>query len=292
MEDLLIFFIWFILWTGSIIGIGAGVFKALKIQPLPDHRIFEYGITGFIIIILIVGILNFIIPIGWLLSIIIMVGGLIAFFRIYSVRTLFQVSILKYYIAITLIFGTILIWFHPVHDTGGYHLVAINWIVSQPIPFGLANLYSRLGFNTTWFLTNACLDQLVFLFHRPMFITNGVVLFLYFSSIIKIFEYGIQVNYKKTFGYLIQIKRIISSFSAGDLFLVLSIFPAIDITRRFVSTASPDMPVFFFEIIIISICLNVVCRKYTNSFLTHALWLLSLIGVLIITIKTSAFPIL
>jgi len=292
MTDILIFFLWFILWTGALIGIGAGLFRLLKIKPLGDHQIFEYGLTGFISIILIAGIINFFSAIWWLISVIIMTGGVIAFFKLYPLKFLCKPHLWKYYATITLIFGTILIWFHPVHDTGGYHLVAINWIVSQFIPFGLANLYSRLGFNTTWFLTNACLDQLVFFFHRPLFITNGVLLFLYFSSIIAIFEKSIKTCQENSHGYLEKLRLIVSRMAVGDLFLILSIFPAIDITRRFVSTASPDMPVFFFEIIIISISLNIITNKYSKDNKTHALFLLLIIGLLTVTVKTSAIPIL
>lgn len=292
MQDILFFFIWFVLWTGSVIGIGAGFLRLIKVQPLIDYQIFEWGITGFIIIVLICGILNFFCPIWWLTSIALMIGGLYALFKIFPLKILFYRSMVKYYLILVFIFGTILIWFHPVHDTGGYHLVAINWIISQPIPFGLANLYSRLGFNTTWFLANACLEQLVFLFHRPLFITNGIVLFLYCSLIIRIFKEGIQ-NIKNTpYVSLETIRLIISRISAGDLFLILSIFPAVDITRRFVSTASPDMVVFLFEIIIISLSLNIITKKYCKKNKNHALFFLGILGILTLTIKTSAIPIL
>jgi hypothetical protein len=291
MIDILIFFLWFSLWTGALIGIGAGIFRLLKINPIFEHKIFESGVIGFVALILIAGIINFFSAIWWVPSLIIMFGGLMGFLKIYPFKNLFHSNLLKYYITLILIFGSILIWFKSVHDTGGYHLVAINWIATQAIPFGIANLYSRLGFNTTWFLTNACIDQLVFLFHRPLFITNGILLFLYFSSIIRIIEKGFLESKKISDGYFEKVKEFINSLPIGDLFLILSIYPVIDVARGFISTTSPDMPVFLFEIMTISISLNIICHKYDRDIHVHALFLLGLMGILIITIKPSALPI-
>ena len=40
-------------------------------------------------------------------------------------------------------------------DTGLYHLQAVLWAKRQAVPFGLANLYGRLGINGTWFVVSA-----------------------------------------------------------------------------------------------------------------------------------------
>jgi hypothetical protein len=33
-------------------------------------------------------------------------------------------------------------------DTGLYHLPMVNWISNYALPFGLANLHGRFGFNS------------------------------------------------------------------------------------------------------------------------------------------------
>jgi hypothetical protein len=35
------------------------------------------------------------------------------------------------------------------YDTGLYHLPMINWITNSSLPFGLANLHDRFGFNNS-----------------------------------------------------------------------------------------------------------------------------------------------
>lgn len=43
----------------------------------------------------------------------------------------------------------------PTYDTGLYHASAIIWNQREPIAIGLANLSSRLGFNSIWMLVSA-----------------------------------------------------------------------------------------------------------------------------------------
>jgi len=40
----------------------------------------------------------------------------------------------------------------PQYDTGLYHLTTILWNQSQPLTFGLANLFVNLSFNSIWFM--------------------------------------------------------------------------------------------------------------------------------------------
>ena len=38
------------------------------------------------------------------------------------------------------------------HDTGLYHIPAMNWVAYQPLPLGLANLHSRFGFDSAFLI--------------------------------------------------------------------------------------------------------------------------------------------
>jgi len=118
--------------------------------------------------------------------------------------------------------------FDSIHsyDTGLYHLQNIKWIEESNLPFGLANLHSRFGFNVLWFLDAAVISPFyIGIFGRRFFI-NSIVYFLWFITVYK------------------SIKNILVSrkWSLIDIYWSLSIFPLINSSDS-LSSPEPDYPI-------------------------------------------------
>lgn len=289
MLDILIFFIMYFLWIIAVIGIGKSTYKIFKFKNTTNYPSFEYGIIGIIIIVIIVGLINFFAAFSIKFSFLILLWGVFGFLLFSSIKNNSIKSIKKEIILGSVIFCFILAWFHPIHDTGGYHLSAIKWIISQKIPYGLANLYSRLGFNTTWFLGEACTEQLVFFFHRPLFIMNGVLLFLYGSTVLSIFTHSNQLD-KKT-GLLKKISDHFLHRTAGEIFIILSIFPVILISGYFISTASPDFPIFILIMMVFALSFQLSEEKPTGISKYHQILFLTLLVIFLVTLKASSITV-
>ncbi|PWR76148.1 LIC_10190 family membrane protein [Methanospirillum stamsii] len=288
MLDILFFYLWFFLWIIAVIGIGKSIYKLFNIKNLIEYQQFEFGIVGIAIIIIIVGFVNFWDGFSLTCSLILFLCGLSGFFFFYPRKKFSLNSIKKEIFLGSIIFCAILTWFHPIHDTGGYHFTAINWIITQQIPFGLANLYSRLGFNTTWFLGEACFEQLVFFFHRPLFIMNGMLLFLYSSVIISIFNHSFKDN--KNMSCFEKIQTTFQYLTAGEMFLILSIFPVILMTGYFISTASPDFPVFILIIMIFAFSIQLINKKLSGISWYNQILFIGFLIFFVLSIKTSSIP--
>lgn len=72
----------------------------------------------------------------------------------------------------------------PAHDTGLYHLQAIEWLEQSTRVFGLANLHLRFGVNSTWFTTAAMLD-LPGVDRRNVFLLNPAVLLVALAAMLQ-----------------------------------------------------------------------------------------------------------
>lgn len=289
MIDLLAFYIWYFLWIFAVIGIGVSAYKLLDFENITNYPSFEYGIIGITIITIIVGFVNFFLGFSIIFSLILLLWGLIGYVNFCLMKGVSSNFVKPNIILGSVIFIFILAWFHPVHDTGGYHLSAIKWIISQHIPFGLANLYSRLGFNTTWFLGGACIEQLIFIFNRPLFILNGVLLFLYSNIIFSIFKQSC-ISQRNT-GLRENIQNMFRILTARDIYFILSIFPVILISGYFISTASPDFPVFILILMIFGLSFQLAEEDSKGIKKYHQLLFLTFLCFYLFSLKTSSIPI-
>lgn len=71
---------------------------------------------------------------------------------------------------------------HP--DTLGYHAQAIRWMEDHPMIPGLANLDTRLGFQSWWFASQA-LFRFSFLAPNPFLFVNGIVVVWFLLFVIE-----------------------------------------------------------------------------------------------------------
>jgi hypothetical protein len=116
-----------------------------------------------------------------------------------------------------------------IYDSGLYHLNAVRWAHSYPIVPGLANLHSRLGFNSSFFLYAAMLEIGPFL-HRSHHIASGLL----FLFVIPVGLYG---------GWRVMFR---GSRRIGDIADALFLLPVVAwaVNSGYATSPSPDVPVF------------------------------------------------
>lgn len=64
-------------------------------------------------------------------------------------------------------------------DTGNYHHQAVLWMAQETLPFGLANLHGRFGFNSSWWVVGAWME---FPWHpvgASIYLPTGVLCFFF-----------------------------------------------------------------------------------------------------------------
>jgi hypothetical protein len=156
-------------------------------------------------------------------------------------------------------------------DTGIYHAQAIHWIESYPAVPGLANLHSRLGYNSSWLLTNAIFSFPYLGIQSFHFMTGFLFLAasLYFLA-------GLQNILEKN----ARISDYLRTAFLPALFLLL-----IDQS----SSPSTDAPAAVLIWIILAESVRTLEDKTDTR---KRLFTISLISVYVVTIKLSAIPIL
>ena len=271
----LITVLFLMIWIISIFGYGLLVpafLKHLKIQfnfeqPYSSTII---GLSGFIFIYFLSSIINFFLPLNkYVVLIILIFGIIILILNRKKVALLFK----KYDIVliISLLIFTCFIPFRwlQYYDTGLYHLQAIKWLSSVKLPIGLANLISRIGFNSSWFTVNAVLEQSVLLLKVPFFISNAICIFYYGINIVFSFRELIKKNIK-----------------LSNIFCVLTIIPwLLNAISSSSSSSATDSPVIFFTFIIIILIISLFEKIEKNS---HLFIYISIFSFFAITLKISS----
>ncbi|MBM3701507.1 MAG: hypothetical protein FJW63_00715 [Actinobacteria bacterium] len=271
----LITVLFLIIWIVSIFGYGLLVpafLKHLKIQfnfeqPYSSTII---GLSGFIFIYFLSSIINFFLPLNKYVALIILIFGIIILIlNRKKVVLLFKKDDIV--LIISLLIFTCFIPFRwlQYYDTGLYHLQAIKWFSSVKLPIGLANLISRIGFNSSWFTINAIVEQPVLLLKVPFFISNAICIFYYGINIVFSFRELIKKNIK-----------------LSNVFCALTIIPwLLNAISSSSSSSAPDSPVIFFTFIIIILIISLFEKIEKNS---HLFIFISIFSFFAITLKISS----
>ena len=274
-------FLYFITWAVSILGFGIltiNIFKKLKIdleleQPL---SIAIYGFYGFIFIYLTVSIINFFIPISFIVAHIFLISGIcIFFFFRKNLFFLFKKDNLP--VIFSLIIFTAFIPFRWVlnYDTGMYHLQMIKWIVQSKAPLGLANLWYHYGVNTSWFTISSVIEQPAFLLKIPYFISNAIFLFYF----------GIAIIY--------AIKELLNKrITFSNIFLSLTLIPWLyNCINGGAASTNYDIPLAFLILFSIYLAINFFEANIKEN--KQSIYLLiTTFAFFAITIKISAAPLI
>jgi hypothetical protein len=156
-----------------------------------------------------------------------------------------------------------------VYDTGLYHAQAVRWIQSFPIVPGLGNVHGRLAFNNSSFLYDALWNVGPWR-GRYFHFANGLLLAVLLIQLI----------------LDIPPRRSEKDSRVGSFFSALLLFGVVLAARGpWVSSLSPDLPVFVLGLVISRALLRALTRPDGPEFGDVAfVVLLSMIGV---TVKLS-----
>lgn len=158
-----------------------------------------------------------------------------------------------------------------VSDSGLYHIPSMRWISSYPIIPGLGNLHGRLAFNSSFILFLSLLD-VSYWTHKSQHLANGLLFFVILC----------QLSFS---GYkIIRGNHVINIY---DIMRIIFIFPIIILCELFVSSPTPDIPVFLLGTVgCIQLCrLLYVDDNYPK--MAFNVFLIITVSVVGVTIKTS-----
>ncbi len=297
----LIFLLYYICWTLALLGIGSairGFIRSAIGEGLNSDDSYLSlpidGILGMAAVTVVATLLNFFIPISLNVSFLIMIAGLAIFIvnrkSIISLVTgREKVMLIGFSLLIFLVIP--LTWVNW-YDTGLYHLPTIKWIIESPVPPGLANLQGRFGFNNSWLMLSACIDQWVVYLNKPYFLANGILMSFYGSAILldvkrKFFAYA----FSKADGRITAVdngkKRY--NFDPGDIFLVLTSIAMVYPGLMLLTSPSPDLPIMLFTLLVTFL----VIKDFEYAHRANGYALLTVaISIYALTIKLSAIPLL
>jgi hypothetical protein len=263
-------------WLPAIVGLGSPLLIIRRnLLPRPDssHLIFV-ALCGLAVLGTLGNLLNLFVPISPQVALILFAGGWLLFIlnARYAIKT-FSLGLI--------VFGLIVVIYvaysgqKPVfnYDSGLYHLQAIRWITSSKTPLGLANLHSRLGFNSSWFSVAASLE-IPHLEYKSSFILNTLLVFVY----------GLGI------GQVASAFRFARKVRLSDIFLILSgLVWFLFAQSKFVSSPSPDTPVL--ALTLVSTYASIKAMESEEGWFYYG-FIAFFIAVFAITVKFTALPLL
>ena len=269
-----------ILWSIAVVGWGYPVVriffpKALETRAFQDRLLLEL-LSGLAILGVLAQIVNFFSPINsWIVSI--ALAGGILLFSIDRLRHPMKIQCSRSTIIFALFWLLILTintgLLTSAYDTGLYHLQSIKWMNATPVPFGLANLHNRFGFNSAWFSINAMLRQIPWQANGPGYFLPAQIL---------AWLYGIAawLGLVNMLNHKIRLPSDI--FLAATSLILLS-----GRVRGQLNSPSPDLPIVLVIFTSVYFCLRAFDRQIDWLSAIHITTFLALFGM---TIKLSAVP--
>ncbi|MDD3002197.1 MAG: hypothetical protein PHF29_10620 [Candidatus Riflebacteria bacterium] len=217
----------------SMIGYGKllSVYFNLSLQNLKIHVLpLFYSLLGLIGTTFAAAAINLFFPINSYVAVsIISIGILIFLYKFSELKRIFYVFHILFPLILLGTFCLSLFWGLQLGDTWGYHILATKWVVESPVPFGLANLSPRLGYNSFIFTTYAITDFMLYVLDRPLFVFFPVFISLFLCTSI----------------YACKRLKSTKKRHFSDLFLIFSPIPFFLYTRSYGSFA-PDLAAIIF----------------------------------------------
>ncbi len=265
-------------WVPAIIGLGSVLlFVRKRISSIPGT---EFEISepwfGFVFLATISSFLNFFFPITRMVAApLLVIGWGMAWYRFTKIG--FTKSNVRNSVLALLWMILVSFWAAqpPInHDTGLYHYSSIRWINENSIPFGLANLHPRFGFNSVWFPLAAVLQW-------PFFDANGTHCFTISALLIYFFGIAVATSFAA-----IRAKQT----SIDKIFLLLSVLIVLgNVFRRNISSPSPDLAILLLCIVVMYLALQTIQYSSDWTYKYFQVIVLSFFGI---AIKFSSLPLL
>lgn len=274
-----ILILYLLLWIPSLVGWG----KFLNTprpgksptSPLPEA--FVDPIIGMATLTAVTNILNFISPITELISAIVLIIGWLRF-SIHG-RKWPRLIYSKRAICLGLLWILVVAFWcsRPIqnYDTGLYHLQSIKWMRESMLPYGLANLYAPLGYNSSWYFLGATLQI-------PIIGSQRTVSYLLSALIITVF--GLAV------GNALHDLRRSRDYPLHVLFMASGVFTAASYNLPSnLGSATADLPIFLLTLLISAWTIRLL-ESLGNW--GDGLFVLAILTWFCFTIKISSAPLL
>jgi hypothetical protein len=265
----------FFLWLIAILGIGSFIsgffekyFKKFRVNKI--FRFLYFSLLGYSSLAVLGTIANFFVPLNGYFSIPLLLVGLILF---YVNRKNICEEMDKIDWTVIFVFflfcGMFTLMSLKNYDTGLYHLPVINWIYKEALPFGLANLHGRFGFNSSWFVLSAIINPLRFVTQHPFFIINATLFFFYGSFV------------------LLTVVKVIKKFKANvsEIFALTTIIPGFFSLQSFISSPSPDLPAMLLTFFVTYLLIKAFILKKIDY-----LFIAFIASFFAVTVKISTVP--
>lgn len=276
MAYFLVFFA-LLLWILSLLGYGSILFFSKNLNAafssLGSIKITILGIFGFFILSFLGNVFNFFIPLNIIFISIIFLIGLILF--VINFKKIFLN--IKTYHFVSFFFLIAFLALAPfnwgkLHDIGLYYIQSIKWINESQLPFGLANLHGRLGFNSSWLMDAALIEPFLLLKNSPIFLINSILSFFLGSSVfLNIFE------------------KIYSRLEFSDIFLFSISIPWLLKSNFFIASPSADLPAMLIVLFIFYLLIKSY-EEFEKYRFFH--FVAITLACFVFTVKISTFPIL
>jgi hypothetical protein len=265
-------------WIPAIVGYGSVLlFVRRRISSIPDV---EFEITepwfGIIVLATISSFLNFFFPVTkTVAALLLLLGWGLCWYRFAKLDFIRSHS--RGFVLAVLWMVLVSFWSaqQPInHDTGLYHYPSIRWINDNPLPFGLANLHGRFGFNSLWFPLAAVLQV-------PLVDARGTHCFSVSALLIYFFGIAVARAFAAIFAKPASIDNIFLSLSV--LILLGNVF------RRNISSPSPDFAILLLCVSGIYLALQTIQTASDWMYKCFQIIVLSVFGL---SIKLSFLPLL
>lgn len=276
------------LWLISILGYGVTFLRFLR-KPSADYdpaHLLLISLLGMAVLGTVSNLINLIIPVSPATDLcLLLIGWLLIIINRDQLGETISSSWPHKSWSLVLLSFTVIFWAAFLsrqardlpHDSGLYHLQAIEWITHSQLPLGLANLHGRLGFNSQWFSIAAALEA-PGLQGKSSFIVNALPFIMYGLAIAGALILSFVRGLRLSSAFLI---------SSGVAWISIS---RDDFTRdATVGSASPDFPIALLSMA----SAYVLIRAFeSKQYWAYYVGIGSILGIFSITIKLSSLPLL
>lgn len=281
-------FLSYAVWLPAVLGYGTGLLNFLRLLPTgPEPALLLVcSVLGFAVLGTLANILNFFWPVSpWLSLVLLALGWLLFLLERRHIRDTVSRAWSHRIWTFILLVGLLLLLGALItrqgrdlpHDAGLYHLQSVKWITQSPLPFGLANLHWRFGFNSLWFSAAAALE-VPGLESRSAFIINALL----FSV------YGVAVA--------LAARRLLARDARPSVvFLLFSAAAWISMSQdgimrdSMVGSAAPDFAVAILTLLSTYLVIGGLESKANLDWYAVASWLVATVAILV---KLSSLPLL
>jgi hypothetical protein len=230
-SDVFVYFLIYIGWIITFVGVGNMILSFVHIPE--EYSYLLRGFVGMLAVAIAATIYHFFSPLDIVFILLVGFFGVVGWWEMlkhvpYSPRVTLACMTVAF-----AIFAIIPLFWYRYYDTGLYHLQAMRWALEQPLQLGLANLHTRLGYNSLWFNLESVVDFVVVLKGIPYFLLNGIAVFFYITP---------------TFTILKE-----KAFSSSNLFYLLTLIPVVGFAGLFLTSASPDLFVMLITFVVFAI---------------------------------------